>query len=785
MTPYIQNTFRVLILSLVVSLISFSSVGSQSQPHDYIKYLPLNSPRIIGQTDASRDLGLYGDPQNDINPVDGIDDDSYSRLLYLVQKFSPILIKNTNSAPMKIDSVKGTDKIIIDRWDITVSPPKKIGNAEYLSQSDKDYDFRINKLIENNLSQVKNSSIHPALDSLSVLFFDLPYDDVESWKRYWESFQFQPFIYAHPFIHSVSKDRFDFVIQYWFFYPFNDGGNNHEGDWEHINVVITLQGKADTSLTDREIWAILQTKNHYISNEQLVIKRVEYYFHHNVMVLNYVSPNVYQDSTKWESEVQNLISAQPNKEWIWRRIWERAHSIKNGFNTHPIGYIGGDDKSMVILLNLLNRSFNRNSHGTYPFSGFYKNIGPIDATERIQKNLPKAAQSDIVEFAEGQIQILPDWERIFDKIRVNAELRKKWSWFLLPVRWGQPASESPGAGLIEHADTGNLAPFGPAYNSGWNRVGPCRGYELYDAKQYSSRYLLGVKDYLSNKNTGWFGLSNIAKPIFVLPPMDLIFRNIPCFIKKFDPMFFPAEKGPSKRFTVTVLPQYGDDVTYRPALSEDQREHILQFIEDKKLIPLIDLYFFGGTPPFGLSEDLFKTKTVGLEVSHDLDKYWSTRHQFTYYLPRALIFGEPNLDPGKALTGDFLRSIIAESEFTSWQYIGWVRFNFVGERFHRGVTPYIQIGWGYTLSRLKTIKVRGTPLRQSSTEWFFTRPSLWPPWRIANTKAVGLGAHFVISRWLNLRVDLSYLSHRSVKESGSSVDMSGFYGTLGYTFLYF
>ncbi|MGD8719783.1 MAG: hypothetical protein PVH29_13295, partial [Candidatus Zixiibacteriota bacterium] len=29
------------------------------------------------------------------------------------------------------------------------------------------------------------------------------------------------------------------VIQYWFYYPFNDWRNDHEGDWEHINVRIT------------------------------------------------------------------------------------------------------------------------------------------------------------------------------------------------------------------------------------------------------------------------------------------------------------------------------------------------------------------------------------------------------------------------------------------------------------------------------------------------------------------------------------------------------------------
>ena len=54
-----------------------------------------------------------------------------------------------------------------------------------------------------------------------------------------------PKVYAHPFIHEVASNRdgtlgYEFVMQFWLFYPFNDGGNNHEGDWEHINVVLAV-----------------------------------------------------------------------------------------------------------------------------------------------------------------------------------------------------------------------------------------------------------------------------------------------------------------------------------------------------------------------------------------------------------------------------------------------------------------------------------------------------------------------------------------------------------------
>jgi len=51
------------------------------------------------------------------------------------------------------------------------------------------------------------------------------------------------------------------VIQYWFFYPFNPAANRHEGDWEHVNVVLDSPNLA----TGR-------------------ILRVEYYYHEEVVV---------------------------------------------------------------------------------------------------------------------------------------------------------------------------------------------------------------------------------------------------------------------------------------------------------------------------------------------------------------------------------------------------------------------------------------------------------------------------------------------------------------------
>jgi hypothetical protein len=63
------------------------------------------------------------------------------------------------------------------------------------------------------------------------------------WYNQWETIQRpdppegnpyrEPTVYVNIFGHHGYP-----VIQYWFFYPFNDWANLHEGDWEHINVKI-------------------------------------------------------------------------------------------------------------------------------------------------------------------------------------------------------------------------------------------------------------------------------------------------------------------------------------------------------------------------------------------------------------------------------------------------------------------------------------------------------------------------------------------------------------------
>jgi hypothetical protein len=97
--------------------------------------------------------------------------------------------------------------------------------------------------------------------------------------------------FVHPFITDVpgrpaTDPRYQLVMQYWFFYPYNDAGNIHEGDWEHINVVVTSKEQGAEPFTAEQMRTWLANPP---STDDLVIREIQYYFHHWVFRLDYWS----------------------------------------------------------------------------------------------------------------------------------------------------------------------------------------------------------------------------------------------------------------------------------------------------------------------------------------------------------------------------------------------------------------------------------------------------------------------------------------------------------------
>ena len=103
------------------------------------------------------------------------------------------------------------------------------------------------------------------------MFFDFPGDGEETWKQEYvnqisgalpQLYENFAKVFVHPFVESVESSvtghqGYAFVLQYWFFYPYNDGGNNHEGDWEHINVFIKPLNKLHEPLSKADVYRIL------------------------------------------------------------------------------------------------------------------------------------------------------------------------------------------------------------------------------------------------------------------------------------------------------------------------------------------------------------------------------------------------------------------------------------------------------------------------------------------------------------------------------------------------
>ncbi len=79
--------------------------------------------------------------------------------------------------------------------------------------------------------------------------------DQETWKAAWQFRQgsddpttasFPPTTYAHPF--WLDKSERLLAIQYFYYYPFDKFTNNHEGDWEHVNVVLRYSSSGEATL---------------------------------------------------------------------------------------------------------------------------------------------------------------------------------------------------------------------------------------------------------------------------------------------------------------------------------------------------------------------------------------------------------------------------------------------------------------------------------------------------------------------------------------------------------
>jgi hypothetical protein len=650
--------------------------------------------------------------------------------------------------------------------------------------------YLLHQLHPENPSEMsyRKAVVEPFLCSHKVLYIDFPGNDIESWKTEYLNPQTSDLkqkyrniikTFVHPFINKVESNTsgflgYELVLQYYFFYPFNDGANNHIGDWEHLNVVISPLSKVEPLLNKEEIEQILNgaRKN---AEDQLVIKRVESYFHHNVFALDYSSPNVYEPRQLWEKEIKSRPERMLDERKLWQKFRELAYQDDKEtiINTHPIAYIGGDSKGLDLLL-VTPGGKNQNSHGTFPFPGLYKDVGPGSATEQIsihfdhhdyfKNNNPDKYETykrgSVIRFNRPErLEIIPDWERVIDLVYQNAEMRQKWYWMLLPLHWGYPAIESPLAGIVEHADTGNLSPYGPWYQGAWNRSGPTKGHTLYEPHSYYLLIPLSITDSFQNN----FGFLNLTTPLLVhIPPLDIawILASSPleAITKKENPVFYPAESVPFRFFS--VMPGITKDY-----LPKDFSDLLINDKQGTKLIFQLSLYM-------GLFySDSLQITDVNQEMENPvalaLD---ATIQKGRVSLQNTLIHSRSDINSIVQFNNN-VPDFKYHTELNMWQYEGSLRINISTY----ALQPYVRLGYGYTWYRLGNTRINGIKSIEPKSNWFnkpFSSGNYFP-----NSFVGGLGVEWVFIKSvgkLPKGIDISFKLEYNWKWHKLGLDVTDF-----------
>ena len=227
-------------------------------------------------------------------------------------------------------------------------------------------------------------------------------------------------VYAHPFVTNGK-----YVIQYWLFYPFNAFLNNHEGDWEHINVEITSDDPNSAEIAS-----------------------VVYYFHH-----------LYQSA-----EITQIEAEQQSQTDFDCYITNK---------THPVVFVGGYAKEDV---HGFSGAEGFSSHGSYPVHGHWNNMDPeyffgtevVDIDEHVDGLGKWISWADIVAETRDDILgvVLLKELGFYD---YDTALGKAKSWLKADIWWGHEMVDSPGDWLVGLGkDVGNKAPRGPRWQGSWN-----------------------------------------------------------------------------------------------------------------------------------------------------------------------------------------------------------------------------------------------------------------------------------------------------------------------------
>jgi hypothetical protein len=248
-------------------------------------------------------------------------------------------------------------------------------------------------------------------------------------------------VYCHQFKATQSGQFHDkLIVQYWFFYPFNSFTNNHEGDWEHIDVVVSSDDPATSA-----------------------IEGVWYYFH--------------------EFSRYQPVGQAPGRT-------DFDYYVEDG--THPVVFVGGWGDKDITLFGVEYHGDGYASHGCYPIWGNWEEIYTY-WDYKFNDAVSCTHGAGTLNYQYAQLPGHPNWIYWTDFVRETTPngrygvvllkepdqydysynpFKPNMSWLKANVYWGHIRVNSLIASLVSPwGYVGNWAPVGPAYHSGWDFVG--------------------------------------------------------------------------------------------------------------------------------------------------------------------------------------------------------------------------------------------------------------------------------------------------------------------------
>jgi hypothetical protein len=334
----------------------------------------------------------------------------------------------------------------------------------------------------------------------------------------------------------------------------------------------------------------------------------------------------------------------------------------------------------------------------------------------------------VLVFDSSMLDVLPDWERVLPLARSDADVRRRWAWMVLPVRWGYPASPSPLAGLVQNADMGNVGPIGPTYNAGWNRPGAGRGFEEYSPHVLPSLFPVDVQDGFSN-NLGYF---NVLPAMLNLPPLDLLWRGLAVPLrlafKRQDPIFVPEETIPKRFFGIVGGASYTtfpDNLwTAAAHLSDDNAIDI----EGEQLPEMI----------WEIALQILARDSTGgpdIPATPVSEPAWAWQGQVAFYVGERFVSAtgirhtRNQIGFDQVLSNDTYRF---RAEVNWWDVTGNLRYNLATSAFK----PYVNLGYAVNWYQVENATGDGEPFSEPSGGWVY---NFWPP-----TWQYGLGAEMML-----------------------------------------